>query len=163
MRSRRRVFRAGVPAVAALVTLSLAANPVSAGGNFVVITAIHGWVEMKPLRPGARWMRAKPGVLGGAYLLRTGPRSWVHLAARGDGSVRAAGQTEPLAYRAWARRAQRAARGEANLEDLEFGCVDGGSLIRVLSTGTLKVEVLRGQVSAVDGRRGRGLGRRFDG
>jgi hypothetical protein len=160
MRSRRWVFSAGVSRAAVLITLSLAANPVSAGGNFVVITAIHGRVEMKPLRPGAHWMRAKPGLLGGAYLLRTGPRSWVHLAARGDGSVRAAGKTAPL--HAWAQRAQRAARGE-NPGDLEFGCVDGGSLIRVVSTGTLKVEVLRGQVSAVDGRRGRSLGRRFDG
>jgi len=56
------------------------ASPAQAGGiGQVVITGLHGRVEIKPLHPGGRWQRAKIGGLQGMYLLRTGPRSWVHL------------------------------------------------------------------------------------
>ena len=102
-------------------------SPTSAGGNSVAITEVRGRVEIKPLQPGGHWSRAKPGLIVGTLLLRTGPRSWAHLEERGG----------------WMpRRFNR-------------GCVDARSLIRVESSCGFGVEVLRGQISAVDGKRGK--------
>jgi len=57
-----------------------AASPAKSGGiGQVVIAKLHGRVEIKPLQAGGRWQRAKPSTLQGMYMLRTGPRSWVHL------------------------------------------------------------------------------------
>ena len=115
--------------VVGLVTLLGAPSPSSAGGNVVRITAIRGRVEIKPLEGGGSWRRAELGELQGTFLLRTGPRSWAHLQEAG----------------AWRPRR------------LDRGCVDANSLLRVGSWGCgFQIEVLRGRISAVDGRRGKG-------
>lgn len=103
--------------------------PTNAGGPGVGIVRIHGTAEIKSLAGGGRWRPAKRGELVGAYLLRTGPRSWVHL-------------------RDFA--APRSARSNV-------GCVDPGSVVRIESNCGYRIEVLQGKVSAVDGRWGRSL------
>ena len=114
---------------ACLAAYLRAASPANAGGNSVVITEVRGTVEMKPIRPEGHWSRAKPGLIVGAYLLRTGPRSRAHLEERGG----------------WLpRRFNR-------------GCVDARSLVRVESSCGFRLDVLRGQISAVDGKRGKSL------
>ena len=100
-----------------------------AGGNSVAIARIHGKLGIRSIQPGGPWRRAKPGILTGTYLLRTGPCSWAHLEERGG----------------WLpRRFNR-------------GCVDARSLLRVESSCGFHIQVLRGQISAVDGRRGESL------
>ena len=106
-----------------------ASSPASAGGNSLAITKVRGRVEIKPLQPAGHWSRAKPGPIVGTYLLRTGPHSWAHLVERG-GWV-------PCRF--------------------NRGCVDARSLVRVESSCGFRLDVLRGQISAVDGKRGKSL------
>jgi hypothetical protein len=120
---------------AGLVALLGAAHPTHAGGNTVAITEIRGQVEIRSLQPGGHWRRAQPGILIGTYLLRTGPRSWVHLEERGG----------------WRPRR------------LNRGCVDAGSLLRVQSSCGFQIQVLRGGISTVDGKRGATLFRTVGG
>ncbi len=136
---RFRGWLIGIAMAALLLTA-----PTHAGGPSAAITRIHGDVDIRPLQrgckyrrfppgaamqierfaPGLHWRRAKLGELGGTFLVRTGPRSSVHL--NGD-----------------------------------LGCVDSNSLVRIDSGCGFAIKVLRGKVSAVDGRSGPSLGRRF--
>jgi hypothetical protein len=113
-------------ALAALVGM---VGPTRAGGRGPLnVTAVHGKVEVKdlasnreqgwPVRPG--WRRVKRGAVLRGVLLRTGPRSWVHL-------------------------------------DRPRVCVDANSLLRIHLDSEASIDVLRGQMSAVDGRRGESL------
>jgi hypothetical protein len=106
----------------AFAALFIAATPTHAGGRYpMYITKVHGDVQIRPAEPGSRWQKAKLGMLlGGPYLLRTGPRSYAHLSGK-------------------------------------FRCVDSGSLIRINFDTEASIEVLRGQMSAVDGKRGESL------
>jgi hypothetical protein len=106
----------------AFTALFIAATPTHAGGRYpMYITRIHGDVQIRSAEPGGRWQKAKLGMLlGGPYLLRTGPHSYAHLSGK-------------------------------------FRCVDSGSLIRIHFDSEASIEVLRGQMSAVDGKRGRSL------
>ena len=125
---------------AGAVLLSLA-YPLRAGGvGPLVLTQVHGRVQIKPLYPSCilrlrtadgygppqrladGWQPARPGELIGDFLLRTGPRSWAHL--HGD-----------------------------------WGCLDSDSLAHIDSGDEFAVTVKRGRVSAVDGRRGPALGK----
>jgi hypothetical protein len=110
-----------------LLALFGASSPAVAGGPGVGIEKLHGTAEIRPLGRGARWRRAKPGELTGAYLLRTGPRSWAHLREYG------------------------APKPESK------GCVDARSLLRIRSNCGYRIEVLRGKVSAADGKQGKSL------
>src|SRR5258708_6066981 len=83
-----------------LFLLSLAPVSFAGGVGPLVLTEVHGRVQIKPLyrsctirlRTGSsfgrpqrltnHWQPARPGELIGAFLLRTGPRSWVHLHGR---------------------------------------------------------------------------------
>ena len=126
MRSRCLLLGAGVAALLGLPA------PTSAGGPGVGIVSIHGTVEIKSLDRGGRWRRVKRGELQGTYtncLLRTGPRSWVHL------------------------RDFEA----PNSPSSNVGCVDANSLVRIRSNCGYRIEVLKGQVSAVDGKQGKSL------
>lgn len=126
MPSRFWLLAAGVAALLGLP------SPTSAGGPGVGIVKMHGTVEIKSLVRGGQWRRAKRGELYGDYtncLLRTGPRSWVHLrdfeAPKSPGS--------------------------------NVGCVDANSLVAIRSNCGYRIEVLQGQVSAVDGKQGKRL------
>jgi hypothetical protein len=129
------------PASIALAAV-IGALPASAGGGGpLVISRISGRAEIKPLDraeywrdggerwkivpigPRGRWRPVETAGIDGTCLLRTGPRSWVHLQGR------------------W--------------------CVDPNSLIRIESGSDFRIVVLRGRVSAVDGR-GRGVFREYD-
>jgi hypothetical protein len=115
-----------------LAALLGAPSPTSAGGPGVGIVKIHGTVEIKSLVSGGQWRRAKLGELHGAYtncLLRTGPRSWVHL------------------------RDFEAPRSPRK----NVGCVDANSVVRIRSNCGYRIEVLQGQVSAIDGKPGKSL------
>jgi len=129
-----------------LVALLGAPAPTGAGGaGPLALTRISGVVEIKllvdggeywhqragsdrrvieSLGPVGRWKRAKTGDIVGTFLLRTGPRSWVH-----------------LDHRLW--------------------CVDANSLVRIESYADYGIEVLRGQVSRADGRRGKPVFKKF--
>ena len=123
-----RLFLLGV----GLAALLGAPAPTTAGGPGIGIVKIHGTVEIKSSSPGARWRPAKRGELYGAYtncLLRTGPRSCVHL-----------------------RDFESPKSPRSNV-----GCVDANSLLRIRSNCGYHIEVLQGQVSAVDGKRGKSL------
>jgi hypothetical protein len=106
----------------AFATLLMAAAPVNAGGRYpMYISEIHGDVDIRLDKQGSRWQKPKPGALmGGTYLLRTGPHSYVHLNGK-------------------------------------FRCVDANSLIRINFDSEASIDVLRGQMSAVDGKRGKSL------
>lgn len=84
--------------IAAVGAVFFPATAGRAGGPGAVVTAIHGQVEIQPLQrhcrylhpssrgtsaepfgPGSSWRRAKRGELEGTFLIRTGPRSRVHL------------------------------------------------------------------------------------
>ncbi len=105
---------------AALLT---AARPVNAGGRYPMhISEIHGDVQIRLDKRGSRWEKPKLGaVMGGPFLLRTGPHSYAHLNGK-------------------------------------FRCVDANSLIRINLDSEASIDVLRGQMSAVDGKRGKSLG-----
>jgi hypothetical protein len=112
-----------------LTALLGAASAANAGGNSVAITEVRGTVELKSLQPGGHWSRAKPGLIAGTYLMRTGPRSWARLEERGG----------------WMPH------------NFNRGCVDANTLIRVESSCGFRIQVLRGQISAVDGKRGKSM------
>jgi hypothetical protein len=131
------------PASIALAAV-IGAGPASAGGGGpLVISRVSGRAEIKPLDraeywrdggqrwkkepigPRGRWRPVETGGIVGTCLLRTGPRSSVHLVGK-----------------EW--------------------CVDPNSLIRIESGSDFRVVVLRGRVSAVDGKRGRGVFREYD-
>lgn len=88
--------------IAAAAGIFFPATAMGAGGPGAIVTAIHGQAEIKPLEQGGKlwyrgrlwtsrygksetfasgssWRRAKRGELEGTFLIRTGPRSWVHL------------------------------------------------------------------------------------
>jgi hypothetical protein len=100
----------------------IAATPAIAGGRYpMYLSEVHGDVEVRLDQPGSRWQKPKLGALmGGTYLLRTGPRSYAHL-------------------------------------NRNFRCVDSNSLIRIHFDSEASIDVLRGQMSAVDGKRGKSL------
>ena len=102
--------------------LLMAATPTKAGGRYpMVVTKIHGSVQVRLAKPGSRWQDAKLGSLeGGTYLLRTGPNSYAHL-------------------------------------NDKFRCVDSDSQIRIEWDSEASIEVLHGQMSAVEGKRGKSL------
>jgi hypothetical protein len=106
----------------AFVTLLIVATPAHAGGRYpMYISEVHGDVQVRLDQPGSRWQKPKLGALmGGTYLLRTGPRSYAHL-------------------------------------NRTFRCVDSDSLIRINFDSEASIDVLRGQMSAVDGKRGKSL------
>ena len=108
--------------VIALAALLIAATPANAGGRYpVYISKIHGDVQIRLDKPGSRWHKPKLGsLMGGPYLLRTGPHSYAHL-------------------------------------NRTFRCVDFDSLIRINEDSEATIDVLRGQMSAVDGKRGKSL------
>jgi hypothetical protein len=134
---QRNLLWIGIAFVALVCATSSA---LAGGGGPVAITGIGGKVEVKPLTPDTEWRPltrdgrvpyrrlrngwqcAKPGELVGTFLLRTGPRSWVHL-------------------------------------NSTFGCVDSDSLIHIDSGSDFLVTIRRGQISAVDGKRGKRLAR----
>jgi hypothetical protein len=129
-----------------LAALLGAPAPTGAGGGGPLeLTRISGVVEIKlladggeywhqragsdrrvieSLRPVGRWQRAKTGYIVGTFLLRTGPRSWVHL-------------------------------------DDRLWCVDANTLVRIESYADYGIQVLRGQVSRADGRRGKPVFKKF--
>jgi hypothetical protein len=106
----------------ALAVVFMAATPASAGGRYPMdLSEVHGTVEIRLDQPGSRWQKPKLGALmGGPYLLRTGPHSYAHLSRN-------------------------------------FRCVDSNSLIRINFDSEASIDVLRGQMSAVDGKRGKSL------
>ena len=106
----------------AFAALPMAAAPVNAGGRYpVYISEIHGDVQIRLAKQGSRWEKPKLGALmGGPYLLRTGPHSYAHL-------------------------------------NDKFRCVDANSLIRINFDTEASIDVRRGQMSAVDGKRGKSL------
>ena len=122
-----------------LVGLALAAvlaipSSTSAGGPGVGIVKMRGTVQIKSLSPGGKWRPAQRGELYGQYtrcLLRTGPRSWVHLR---DFNT------------------PRSARGNV-------ACVEANSVVRIYSNCGYRVELQQGRMSAIDGRRGKSLRR----
>jgi hypothetical protein len=106
----------------ALLTLLAVTSPARAGGRYPLsITQVYGDVQVRLDQPGSRWQKPKLGALmGGTYLLRTGPHSYAHLSG-------------------------------------QFRCVDSDSLIRIHFDSEASIDVLRGQMSAVDGKRGKSL------
>ena len=84
----------------------------------------EGW-KKEPIGPRGRWRSVETGGIVGTCLLRTGPRSWVHLSGK-----------------TW--------------------CVDPNSLIRIESGSDFRLVVLRGRISAADGKPGKRLFREYD-
>jgi hypothetical protein len=111
-----------------LATVLAGAAATEAGGPGMGLSMLHGTVEIKPVGAG-EWQRAQPGELLGTYLVRTGPRSWAHLR-------------------------DYAAEDKAQAM---VGCLDANSLVRVRSSCGFDIEVLRGRISAIDGRPGKAL------
>jgi hypothetical protein len=97
-----------------------------AGGNVVALTRLRGKVEIRSVQPGGRWRPARAGTLSGSYLVRTGRGSSVHLQEKGGWVPRRFGQA----------------------------CMDANGLLRVDSTCGFRLQVLKGRLSAADGKRG---------
>jgi hypothetical protein len=122
----------------------IGAFPASAGGaGPLVVSRVSGKVEVKPLDRaeywrvgGNRWKRERIGPVGRWRALETGGIVGTCLVRTGPRSwMRLAGKT-------W--------------------CVDPHSLVRVESGADFRIVVLRGRVSAVDGKRGKSLFREYD-
>jgi hypothetical protein len=107
----------------------LTAHPVDAGGRYgmVALGRTHGRVEIKLLKPGSQWRPARPGE-------ELPPNGTTAMLRTGRGS---------WAHILVGRRAHR--------------CVDSGSLVRINWDSEASIDVLRGKMSAVDGRRGKSL------
>lgn len=130
--------------LAGLAALCGAASPSYAGGPGVGLGAIRGTVEIRSLAPGSKWRKAKPGELLGTFLLRTGPRSSVHLQ-----------QYEFEVYRKQGP--------PCGVKPRAVACVDGNSLVRIESRCGYQVRVLQGRISAADGKPGKSIGRKLSG
>jgi hypothetical protein len=120
---------------AALAAFLVASVPAQAGIYLTEVVRVHGTVEVRELKEGkavGAWRPVKVvQIVGPHFLLRTGPRAWAHVNFHPEGV--------PVPR-----------------------CVDGGSLIRVDRDAKdpriwVRIHVLRGQLSAVDGRRGKSL------
>lgn len=116
-------------------------SPASAGGPGAEVVRVHGKVWIKPLmrrceyyRPaGGGRMRAEPiRGIGRWRRMKTGELSGVFMIRTGA--------------RSWIHLGARAA------------CIDANSLITIQSNCGYQITVLRGRVTAVDGRAGKSLG-----
>lgn len=126
-----------------LVALCGAPSPLHAGRPGVGLAGIRGTVEIRSLAPGSPWRRAKPGELLGTYLLRTGPRSSVHL--------------QQYAVEVYRKRRPWGASPRS------VACVDSNSVVRIQSNCGYQVQLLRGRISAADGKPGKSIGRELAG
>jgi hypothetical protein len=120
---------------AALGAFLVASVPAQAGVYLTEVVRVQGTVEVRELKEGkavGAWRPLKAGqIVGPHFLLRTGARSFAQVNFHPEGV--------PVPR-----------------------CVDGGSLIRVDKDAKdpriwIRIQVLRGQLSALDGRRGKSL------
>ena len=122
------------------VTLILvAAAPVRAGGaGPLELRAMRGTVEIKPLQPTEYWWTT-PGI-------RTWPRGRQRLKIGKWQPARAGDLVGTFLLRT-------GMRSWVHLQGKSF-CVDPNSLLRIESAADYGIQVLRGRVSAADGKRG---------
>jgi hypothetical protein len=136
-----------------LAALALLASllPATAGGaGPLTISAVRGTVEASALEPGAAYGEPKSpkgGMLPSNLKFRElTPGRWSRV---GPGTLGGS-----LLLRT----------GPKSWAHLQGGrwCVDPNSLVRIESAADFGIEVLRGRVSAVDGRRGKRLFTKYD-
>jgi hypothetical protein len=130
----------GMLGLAATLTVAVPAG--AGGGGAVGIQRIHGDVQIRPLhyrtgRPTGPWRQAEKGGLLGSFMLRTGRGSWAHVEL-------------PFLVPQGGR-----------LRYVPAGCIDPGSLVRIDSAADSTIQVIRGQISVADGKRGGSLPRRL--
>src|SRR5207249_2443652 len=107
----------------------------------VEITRLRGDVEIRPLQPGCEYRRCPPGAREVQIEPFAPGRHWR--------KPKLGELTGSFLVRTGARSSMRL---NGNL-----GCVDSNSLVRIDSGCGFSIKVLRGRISAVDGRRGRSL------